>query len=176
MFAGAAILGTAMGMADLVAKSFPAYLTGDLDELKRINSAVYTVSNVAVIVGPLLGGTLAAALSTSSVFLLLGICALVSVVPALGFRPVRSAATPDDAEEASPGLGRGFRTVFSTPASGRASSRSLAMAPLTRLSRSTTATSSTWAWSGWGGSPPRREWAAWWGRSSRCGSPPVTPT
>ena len=116
VFAGAAILGTAMGMADLVAKSFPAYLTGDLDELKRINSAVYTVSNVAVVVGPLLGGTLAAALSTSSVFLLLGICALVSVVPALGFRPVRSATAPNDAEEASPGLGRGFRTVFSTPA------------------------------------------------------------
>ena len=53
---GAALLGGSWGLGDLVAKSFPAYLTDDPDELKTMNSVIFTVSNAAVIAGPLMGG------------------------------------------------------------------------------------------------------------------------
>lgn len=114
---GAALLGASWGMGDLVAKSFPAYLSDDPDELKTINSVVYTVSNVAVIVGPLAGGIVASAASPQAVFWLLGVCALMGMVPALGFRPVRD----PHAGEALPGakddsLRAGFSTVFGSAA------------------------------------------------------------
>ena len=83
VLAGAALLGASWGLGDLVAKSFPAYLTDDADELKTMNSVIYTVSNVAVIVGPLLGGFVSSVASPQAVFWLLGVCALLSAVPAL---------------------------------------------------------------------------------------------
>ncbi|WP_455137391.1 MFS transporter [Thermophilibacter sp.] len=116
---GASLLGFGIGMADLVAKAFPAYLTDDAGELQRVNAVIYTVSNVAIVVGPLLGGALAAAFSTSAVFWLLGVCAALSVVPALGFRPVRDARTERPGRDDGDGnaaLSAGFSTVFATPA------------------------------------------------------------
>lgn len=117
VLAGAALLGASWGLGDLVAKSFPAYLTDDADELKTMNSVIYTVSNVAVIVGPLLGGFVSSVASPQAVFWLLGVCALLSAVPALGFRPARdphagkeSASTGDDS------LRAGFAAVFGSPA------------------------------------------------------------
>ena len=86
---GAALLGGSWGLGDLVAKSFPAYLTDDANELKTINSVVFTVSNAAVIVGPLMGGFVSSVASPQAVFWLLGICSLVALVPAAGFRPAR---------------------------------------------------------------------------------------
>lgn len=121
VLAGAVLLGGAWGMGDLVAKAFPAYLTDDASELKAINSVIYTVSNAAIVVGPLIGGALAAALSTRAVFLLLAACSLLSLVPAAGFRALRD-PTPEGAAggDGAPGgrgkLAEGFSVVFSHPA------------------------------------------------------------
>lgn len=119
VLAGAVLLGGAWGMGDLVAKAFPAYLTADASELKAINSVIYTVSNAAIVVGPLVGGALAAALSTRAVFLLLAACSLLSLVPAAGFRAQRYPAEGREAGDApggGGGLSEGFATVFSHPA------------------------------------------------------------
>lgn len=120
---GAALLGGSWGLGDLVAKSFPAYLTDDPDELKAINSVVFTVSNAAVIVGPLMGGFVSAVASPQAVFWLLGVCSVIALVPALGFRPVRDphAAGNDQPRSAAStqrddSLRAGFNTVFGSPA------------------------------------------------------------
>ena len=123
VFVGAALLGGSWGLGDLVAKSFPAYLTDDTEELKTINSVVFTVSNVAVIVGPLMGGFVSSVASPQAVFWLLGVCSLAAMVPALGFRPSRDphAAEKDQARSAGAdrsddSLRAGFRAVFGSPA------------------------------------------------------------
>ena len=116
VFAGAALLGGAWGMADLVPKAFPAYLTDNPAELKNLNSVIYTVSNASVVAGPLAGGVVASLFSTSAVFWLLGVCALASAVPALGFRPLRSPAHAADGEGKGGSLREGFSAVFSAPA------------------------------------------------------------
>lgn len=116
---GAVLLGFAWGMGDLVAKAFPAYLTDDPTQLKNLNSVMYTVSNVAVVAGPLAGGALAARFSIRAVFLVLGACALAALVPAAGFRPQRlpgGAAGGHDAPAGASTLRRGFSAVFSLPA------------------------------------------------------------
>ena len=61
VLAGAVLLGFVMGFAQPIATSYPAYLTDDPVELKDINSAIAMFSNVSIIVGPTLGGFLAAA-------------------------------------------------------------------------------------------------------------------
>ena len=57
---GAVLLGFVMGFAQPIATSYPAYLTDDPVELKDINSAIAMFSNVSIIVGPTLGGFVAA--------------------------------------------------------------------------------------------------------------------
>ena len=106
-----------------MAKSFPAYLTDDPDELKTINSVVFTVSNVAVIVGPLMGGFVSAVASPQAVFWLLGVCSVIALVPALGFRPVRDphAVGKDQprstaSTQRDDSLRAGFSAVFGSPA------------------------------------------------------------
>lgn len=119
VLAGAVLLGGAWGLGDLVAKAFPAYLTDDASELKAINSVIYTVSNGAIVVGPLAGGALAAALSTRAVFLVLGACSLLALVPAAGFRASRdpvAEGAPERRERGGSRLAAGFSTVFSHPA------------------------------------------------------------
>lgn len=61
---GAVLLGFVMGFAQSLATSYPAYLTDDPVELKGINSAIAMFSNVSIIVGPTLGGFVAAAASS----------------------------------------------------------------------------------------------------------------
>ena len=61
---GAVLLGFVMGFAQPIATSYPAYLTDDPLELKDINSAIAMFSNVSIIVGPTLGGFVAAAASS----------------------------------------------------------------------------------------------------------------
>ena len=87
---GAALFGVSWGFGDMVAKAFPSYLSDDPTELKNVNSVIFTVSNAAIVVGPVLGGALAAAVSTQAVFLLLAVCAVLSLVPATRFRATRS--------------------------------------------------------------------------------------
>lgn len=118
VLAGAALFGLAWGLGDMVAKAFPSYLSDDPAELKNLNSVIFVVSNVAIVVGPVLGGALAAAVSTQAVFLLLAACALLSVVPAVGFgalrKPRRSEPRGEGPDRSA--LSAGLLAVFSTPA------------------------------------------------------------
>lgn len=85
---GAACLGFSLGFFEPVSRSYPAYLTADAIELKRINSALSTVSNTGVVVGPLIGGAIASVAPTRAVFAFMGACVVLAVIPAAGFRPV----------------------------------------------------------------------------------------
>lgn len=100
---GAALLGFVMGFAQPIATSYPAYLTDDPVELKDINSAIAMFSNVSIIVGPTLGGFVAAAASSRAVFVLMMIFTVLALVAGWGFRPqashVAGHADADSAEE-----------------------------------------------------------------------------
>ena len=85
---GAACLGFSLGFFEPVSRSYPAYLTADAIELKRINSALSIVSNIGVVVGPLIGGAIASVAPMRAVFAFMGACVVLAVIPATGFRPV----------------------------------------------------------------------------------------
>lgn len=85
---GAACLGFSLGFFEPVSRSYPAYLTTDAIELKRINSALSIVSNIGVVVGPLIGGAIASVAPTRAVSAFMGACVVLAVIPAAGFRPV----------------------------------------------------------------------------------------
>lgn len=84
---GAVFLGFVMGFAQPIATSYPAYLTDDPVELKDINSAIAMFSNVSIIVGPTLGGFLAAAASSRAVFVLMMLFTVLALVAGWGLRP-----------------------------------------------------------------------------------------
>lgn len=100
---GAVLLGFVMGFAQPIATSYPAYLTDDPAELKDINSAIAMFSNVSIIVGPTLGGFVAAAASSRAVFVLMMLFTVLAFVVGWGFRPqtshVAGHADADSAEE-----------------------------------------------------------------------------
>ena len=100
---GAALLGFVMGFAQPIATSYPAYLTNDPVELKDINSAIAMFSNVSIIVGPTLGGFVAAAASSRAVFVLMMIFTALALIAGWSFRPqtshVSGHADADSAEE-----------------------------------------------------------------------------
>lgn len=100
---GAVFLGFVMGFAQPIATSYPAYLTDDPVELKDINSAIAMFSNVSIIVGPTLGGFVAAAASSRAVFVLMMLFTVLALVAGWGFRPqtshVAGHADADSAEE-----------------------------------------------------------------------------
>lgn len=100
---GAVLLGFVMGFAQPIATSYPAYLTDDPLELKDINSAIAMFSNVSIIVGPTLGGFVAAAASSRAVFVLMMLFTALALVAGWGFRPqtshVAGHADADSAEE-----------------------------------------------------------------------------
>lgn len=100
---GAVFLGFTMGFAQPIATSYPAYLTDDPVELKDINSAIAMFSNVSIIVGPTLGGFVAAAASSRAVFVLMMLFTVLALVVGWGFRPqtshVAGHADADSAEE-----------------------------------------------------------------------------
>lgn len=87
---GAVLLGFVMGFAQPIATSYPAYLTDDPAELKDINSAIAMFSNVSIIVGPTLGGFVAAAASSRAVFVLMMLFTVLALVAGWGFRPQTS--------------------------------------------------------------------------------------
>ena len=84
---GAVFLGFTMGFAQPIATSYPAYLTDDPVELKDINSAIAMFSNVSIIVGPTLGGFVAAAASSRAVFVLMLLFTLLALIAGWGFKP-----------------------------------------------------------------------------------------
>lgn len=87
VLAGAALLGFVMGFAQPIATSYPAYLTDDPVELKDINSAITMFSNASIIVGPTLGGFVAAAASSRAVFVLMMLFTLLAFIAGWGFKP-----------------------------------------------------------------------------------------
>ena len=117
VLAGAVLLGFVMGFAQPIATSYPAYLTGDPVELKDINSAITMFSNVSIIVGPTLGGFVAAAASSRAVFVLMILFTLLALIAGWGFRPqaghIAGQVNNDSAEE-------GERAVQSPNTSARA--------------------------------------------------------
>lgn len=84
---GAVLLGFTMGFAQPIATSYPAYLTDDPAELKDINSAIAMFSNVSIIVGPTLGGFVAAAASSRAVFVLMMLFTVLALIVGWGFKP-----------------------------------------------------------------------------------------
>ena len=120
---GAVFLGFVMGFAQPIATSYPAYLTDDPVELKDINSAIAMFSNVSIIVGPTLGGFVAAAASSRAVFVLMMLFTVRALVAGWGFRPkashVAGDADADSAEEGeragqSPDPNTSSRVTFAT--------------------------------------------------------------
>lgn len=129
---GAACLGFSLGFFEPVSRSYPAYLTADAIELKRINSALSIVSNIGVVVGPLIGGAIASVAPTRAVFAFMGACVVLAVIPAAGFRPVigvraegggQDAGLAAELTEGSAGAGTDCRAAGPSgrPASSRSS-------------------------------------------------------
>lgn len=123
VLAGAVLLGFVMGFAQPIATSYPAYLTDDSVELKDINSTITMFSNVSIIVGPTLGGFIAAAASSRAVFVLMMLFTLLALIAGWGFKPqaVSTAghADADSAEEGkragqSPNPNTSARATFAT--------------------------------------------------------------
>lgn len=114
---GAVFLGFTMGFAQPIATSYPAYLTNDPVELKDINSAIAMFSNVSIIVGPTLGGFVAAAASSRAVFVLMMLFTVLAFVAGWGFRPqTRHVAGHADADSAEEGERAGQSSSPSTSA------------------------------------------------------------
>lgn len=123
VLAGAVLLGFVMGFAQPIATSYPAYLTDDPVELKDINSAITMFSNVSIIVGPTLGGFVAAAASSRAVFVLMMLFTVLALIAGWGFRPqtgrVAGRENADSAKEGerasqSPNPGTSARATFAT--------------------------------------------------------------
>lgn len=114
---GAVFLGFVMGFAQPIATSYPAYLTDDPVELKDINSSIAMFSNVSIIVGPTLGGFVAAAASSRAVFVLMMLFTVLAFVVGWGFRPQTShVAGHADADSAGEGERAGQSSNPSTSA------------------------------------------------------------
>ena len=123
VLAGAALLGFVMGFAQPIATSYPAYLTDDPVELKDINSAITMFSNVSIVVGPTLGGFVAAATSSRAVFVLMMLFTVLAFIAGCGFKSqedhVVGHADADSAEEGeragqSSNPSTSTRTTFAT--------------------------------------------------------------
>lgn len=122
---GAVLLGFVMGFAQPIATSYPAYLTDDPVELKDINSAIAMFSNVSIIVGPTLGGFVAAAASSRAVFVPMMLFTALALIAGWGFRqsagqvathegkPAVGDITSDKASQ-SPDPNTSFRVTFAT--------------------------------------------------------------
>ena len=123
VLAGAVLLGFVMGFAQPIATSYPAYLTDDPVELKDINSTITMFSNVSIIVGPTLGGFVAAASSSRAVFVLMMLFTVLAFIAGWGFKPqagrVAGRENADSVEEGeragqSPNPSASARATFAT--------------------------------------------------------------
>ncbi len=118
VLAGAVLLGFVMGFAQPIATSYPAYLTDDPVELKDINSAITMFSNVSIIVGPTLGGFVAAAASSRAVFVLMMLFTVLALIAGWGFKPQevrvagRAGQSPDPSTSARTTFATSIKTVF----------------------------------------------------------------
>lgn len=69
-----------MGLNYLFLSAYPAYLTADADDLKRVNAFMSVASYASVAAGPALGGAVALFLPSERVFLVAAILALAAAV------------------------------------------------------------------------------------------------
>lgn len=74
--------GFATGLGFAFLSAYPAYLTDDADVLKRVNALLAVVSNVAVVVGPAVGGLIATVLPAQRVFLATAVFSAAAALPA----------------------------------------------------------------------------------------------
>ena len=118
VFLGAAFFGLAWGMADIVQRSYPAYLTDDAEELQRINAECGMASNIGVVIGPTVGGAIVAVAPTQAVFLFMTACSALALVPALGFRPLRAPEETEDSgalgQQGGGTIQAGFSEIFAS--------------------------------------------------------------
>lgn len=112
VLAGAVLLGFVMGFAQPIATSYPAYLTDDPVELKDINSAITMFSNVSIIVGPTLGGFVAAAASSRAVFVLMMLFTLLALIAGWGFKPMEGRIPGRTSQSSNPSAST--RATFAT--------------------------------------------------------------
>lgn len=91
----------------------------------RINPALSAVTNLTVVIGPLVGGAITSVFSTKAVFLFGAACALLGLVSAAGFRPLRAPLEGEEAECSYSSLSAGFAAV--------AASSPLRLLPAVRL-------------------------------------------
>lgn len=121
--------GFAAGLGFAFLSSYPAYLSDDADVLKRVNALLSVVSNVAVMVGPAVGGFIAAVLPSQRVFVFAAVLAVAATLPAArlltrvkrirrgtaggGAADGATCAQPDDAAGGT--LADAARTVFGVP-------------------------------------------------------------
>lgn len=112
VLAGAVLLGFVMGFAQPIATSYPAYLTDDPVELKDINSAITMFSNVSIIVGPTLGGFVAAAASSRAVFVLMMFFTVLALIAGWGFKLRASRVVGRAGQSSSPSTSA--RVTFAT--------------------------------------------------------------
>ncbi len=111
ILACSAAFGFAWGVEDIVARSYPAYVTDDAEQLACINPALSAVTNLTVVIGPLVGSAITSVFSTKAVFLFGAACALLGLVPAAGFRPLRAPLEGEEAECSDSSLSAGFAAV-----------------------------------------------------------------
>ena len=110
-----AVFGLAWGIEDIVARSYAAYITDDADELSCINPMLSAVTNLTVVVGPLVGSAITSVSSTRMVFVFGAVMALAGLVPAAGFHPLRQPAEEEGAEYSDNSLSAGFLAVAAKP-------------------------------------------------------------
>lgn len=82
LLAMSAAFGFATGLGFMYLSSYPAYLSRDAGELKRVNALLSIASNVAVVAGPALGGAIASVLPAQRVFVVAGALAVIAALPA----------------------------------------------------------------------------------------------
>ena len=161
---GAVLLGFTMGFAQPIATSYPAYLTDDPAELKDINSAIAMFSNVSIIVGPTLGGFVAAVASSRAVFVLMMLFTVLAFVVSWGFRPQAShVAGHVDADSAEEGerAGQSSNPSISSRVTFATSIKTVFTNSVLTLLFSI-AMSCTSALSGWAGFRRPAVWARCW--------------
>ena len=119
LLACAGIIGFAIGFSQVAQTSYPAYLTDSAVELKKINSVMTTASNVSVIVGPSLGGIIAAQFGSRAVFVAMMLFALAALIPGIGFKPLVDTGTAkhkgaSDGQLQKANLAQSVKTVFAS--------------------------------------------------------------
>ncbi|MCI7731435.1 MFS transporter [Enorma burkinafasonensis] len=73
-----ALFSFSMGLNYLFLSAYPVYLTGDADELKRVNALMSVASYASVAAGPALGAAVATVLPSERVFLVAAVLALAA--------------------------------------------------------------------------------------------------